>query len=283
MHILALRSYGDYVILLNSIKHADLNQDVKIIASNHLKPLHEALSADFSTNFEFIFKDFGIKNGLMAFFTNKFFFSFNTIFEILKLKNYIKNLKTNDDKLFLEHQSRKFLLNLFLTKKLHHLYKIGNVYDSFGRFFGFETIDKTFQLSEVRSKNKVLIFPDSRKKHKVINEETLNQLSTLLTNLSLDFKIAQFGQINNENSQLKNQIVYKDFKDLIILIKDCDFVISSDSVPVHIAEFLEKQHVILYNDKINYNWLTPFAKKYNMYTTFKETPVFINKYFNGIC
>jgi hypothetical protein len=72
MHILALRSYGDYVILLNSIKHADLKQDVKIITSNHLKPLHEALNANFSTNFEFIFKDFGIKNGLMAFFTNKY-------------------------------------------------------------------------------------------------------------------------------------------------------------------------------------------------------------------
>ena len=207
MHILALRSYGDYVILLNSIKHADLNQDVKIIASNHLKPLHEALNADFSTNFEFIFKDFGIKNGLMAFFTNKYFFSFNTIFEILKLKNCIKNLKTNDDKLFLEHQTRKFLLNLFLTKKLHHLYKNGNVYDAFGLFFNFESIDKTFQLSEVHSKNKVLIFPDSRKKHKVINEETLKQLSTDLTNLNIDFKIAQFGQINNENSQLKNQII----------------------------------------------------------------------------
>jgi ADP-heptose:LPS heptosyltransferase len=100
------------------------------------------------------------------------------------------------------------------------------------------------------------------------------------TLLNVDFKIAKFWSLKNENSQLDNQIVYRDFNELVLLIKDCDFVISSDSVPVHIAEFLDKQHMIIYNDKVNYNWLTPFAKKYHMYTTFRETPVFINKYFN---
>ena len=280
MHILALRSYGDYVILLNSIKHADVKENVKIVVSSHLKPLHEALSPNFSKNFEFIFKDFGIKKGLMGFFTNRHFFSLNSFFEILKLSNYIQSLKINEEKIYLEHSARKNLLNLFLGNKLHHLYKNGNVYDALGHFFGHESNDKTFQLSEVYSKSKVLIFPDSRKKHKVINEATMEQLSVDLTRLKVDFKIANFGKTKNENNHLSNQIVYSDFKALIVLIKDCDFVISSDSVPVHIAEFLGKQHVILYNDKINYNWLTPFAKKYHMFTTFKDTPIFINKYFN---
>jgi ADP-heptose:LPS heptosyltransferase len=280
MHILALRSYGDYVILLNSIKHADIKQDVTIIASNHLKPLHESLNVNFPNNFIFIFKDLGIKNGLMSFFTIKYFFSLNTIQEIFNLSNSLQSLKINKEKLFIEHHKRKHLLSIFLSRKLDFLFKSGNVYEAYGRFFGFESIDKTFQLSGVHSKNKVLIFPDSRKKHKVIKEETLNQLSTDLTNLNVEFKIAKFGQINNESSNLKNQIVYRNFKELILLITECDFVISSDSVPVHIAEFLEKQHIILYNDKINYSWLTPFAKKYHMFSTFKETSIFINKYFN---
>ena len=77
MHILALRSYGDYVILLNSIKHAEVKVNVKIVVSSHLKPLHEALVANIPSNFEFVFKDFGIKNGLMGFFTNRHFFSLN--------------------------------------------------------------------------------------------------------------------------------------------------------------------------------------------------------------
>ena len=280
MHILALRSYGDYVILLNSIKHADVKVNVKIVVSSHLKPLHESLSVHVPSNFEFIFKDFGIKNGLMSFFTNRHFFSLSSIFEIFKLSNYIKSLKINEEKVYLEHSARKFLLYLFLGKKLHHLYNNGNVYDEIGRFFGLESNDKTFQLSEVHSKSKVLIFPDSRKKHKVINEATMEQLSLELTLLKVDFKIAKFGALKNEKSPLTNQIVYSDFKALVLLIRECDFVISSDSVPVHIAEFLGKQHLILYNDKINYNWLTPFAKKYQMFTTFKDTPIFINKYFN---
>jgi ADP-heptose:LPS heptosyltransferase len=135
-------------------------------------------------------------------------------------------------------------------------------------------------LSKFHSKNKVLIFPDSRKKHKVINEAIMEQLSSDLTRLKVDFKIAKFGALKNENSQSTSQIAYSDFKALVLLIRDCDFVISSDSVPVHIAEFLEKQHMVIYNDKVNYNWLTPFAKIHHMYTTFKETPIFINKYFN---
>ena len=280
MHILALRSYGDYVILLNSIKHADVKESVKIVVSSHLKPLHEALSPSFSKNIEFIFKDFGVKNGLMGFFTNRHFFSLNSIFEILKLSNYIKSLKINEEKIYLEHSARKILLNLFLGKKIDHLYKNGNVYDALGRFFSLNSNDITFQLSEVPSKSKVLIFPDSRKKHKVINTETMKQLCSNLTHLNVDFKIAKFGSLKNENSHLENQIVYSDFKELVVLIKDCDFVISSDSVPVHIADFLEKQHMIIYNDNVNYNWLTPFAKKHHMYTTFKETSIFINKYFN---
>lgn len=280
MHILALRSYGDYVILLNSIKHADVKENVKIVASSHLKPLHEALHAHVPSNFEFVFMDFGIKNGLMGLFTNRHFFSLNSFFEISNLSNYIKSLKINEEKVYLEQSARKFLLNIFLGKNFHHLYINGNVYDALGRFFGLESNEKTFQLSEVHSKSKVLIFPDSRKRHKVINEATMEQLSSDLTRLEVDFKIAKFGAIKNENSQLTNQIVYSDFKALVLLIRECDFVISSDSVPVHIAEFLGKQHVIIYNDKINYNWLTPFAKKYHMFTTFKDTPIFIKRYFN---
>jgi ADP-heptose:LPS heptosyltransferase len=280
MFIFALRSYGDYVIMLNSIKNSSIKENITIIVSKHLEPLHQALNTNFSNNFIFIFKDFGINKGLLSFFTNRHFFSFNSIHEILKLSKSLKSLKINKEKLFLEHHKRKFLLSVFLSRKLYFLYKSGNVYDAFGSFFGFESINKTFQLSEVHPKRKVLIFPDSRKKHKVINVETMSQLSSSLTNLNVEFKIAKFGQKNNEYSALNNQLVYRDFKELILLISECDFVISSDSVPVHIAEFLEKQHIILYNDKINYNWLTPFAKKYHMFSTFKETPIFINKYFN---
>ena len=109
MHILALRSYGDYVILLNSIKNADIKQDVQIIASNHLKPIHEALNVNFSTNFNFIFKDLGIKNGLLGFFTNKHFFSFNTIYEILKLSKSLKSLKI------------KVIYKSFFQKKISNL------------------------------------------------------------------------------------------------------------------------------------------------------------------
>ena len=55
MYILALRSYGDYVIMLNSIKHAGIKKNITIIVSKHLQPLHESLNSQYSNNFKFIF------------------------------------------------------------------------------------------------------------------------------------------------------------------------------------------------------------------------------------
>jgi ADP-heptose:LPS heptosyltransferase len=281
MYILALRSYGDYVIMLNSIKHAGIKKNITIIVSKHLQPLHESLSTRFSNNFEFIFKDFEIKKGLLSFFTNRHFFTLNTIRELFSISKMMRQLGIKEETIFLEHKARKNFLCIFFRNQLQHIYTNGNVYDTFGRFFEIDSAQHTFNLPEVNTIRKVLIFPDSRKERKIIDNNTVNRLSSGLIDQTIEFKIAHFDDIKSKDIYSNRQIIYKNFNDLILLIKECDFVITSDSLPAHIAEFLEKPHIILYNETINNDWLTPFAKKYKMYTTFGKASFFFNQYINS--
>jgi ADP-heptose:LPS heptosyltransferase len=283
MYILALRSYGDYVILLNSIKHTGIKKNIIIIVSKHLQPLHEALNPSFSNNFKFSFLDFRIKKGLFSFFTNRHFFSLNTILELFSISKMVRKLEIKNELIYLEHKARKAFPSFFIGNQLQHIYTNGNVYDAFARFFEINSAELTFSLPVVNTIYKVLIFPDSRKKHKIIDNNTLKQLTFELIEQKFDFKIASFDHIKSTDIDSNNQVVYNNFKDLIFLIKECDFVITSDSVPAHIAEYLEKPHIILYNDRVNNDWLTPFAKKYKMYTTFGEASIFFNQYFNSKC
>jgi ADP-heptose:LPS heptosyltransferase len=269
--------------MLNSIKHAGIKKNITIIVSKHLQPLHESLNYQYSNNFKFIFKDFGIKKGLLSFFTNRHFFSFNTIQELFNISKIVHQVEIRNEIIYLEHKARKFLLNIFFRRRLEHIYTNANIYDAFGRFFEINSAELTFNLPVVHTICKVLIFPDSRKKHKIINNDTLKQLTSELIEQNIDFKIAHFDHITLTDIDSNNQVVYNNFKDLILLIKECDFVITSDSVPAHIAEYLKKPHVILYNDRVNKDWLTPFAKKYKMYTTFGEVSFFFNQYFNSKC
>ncbi len=283
MYILALRSYGDYVIMLNSIKHAGIKKNITIIVSKHLEPLHDSLNTQFSNNFKFIFKDFGIKKGLLSFFTNRYLFTLNTFRELFNISKIIHQLNTIDVSIYLEHKARKTLTSILIRNQLHYIYSNGNVYDAFGHFFNIDSTQSTFTLPDVNKIRKVLIFPDSRKKHKIIDNNTVNKLTSGLIEYKIDFKIAHFNDIKSTDNDPNRQVVYKNFNDLNLLIKECDLIFTSDSVPAHIAEFLEKPHIILYNESVNNDWLTPFAKKYNMYTTFSEATPFLNQYFNSKC
>jgi ADP-heptose:LPS heptosyltransferase len=100
-----------------------------------------------------------------------------------------------------------------------------------------------------------------------------------LNQKAVQYKIAKFSAgIENKNGMI-NEISYSNFTDLVEIIKKVDFIISSDSLPVHIAELYYKPHWILYNHKINTNWLTPSSSSSNYYSTFEQTNL-INIIFN---
>lgn len=277
MNIVVLRSYGDYVILLNSLRNTTIKQPIHLIVSNHLQLLHEALKLDFPTNIHISFANFKIQNGILSFFTNKHFFSLGTIKELISLRQYFKGKK--NENYFIEHRQKSLLLQFFLGIKLKFIYHENNVYNSFHKFFEGQPILNEQPSFTLNSSSTVIIFPDSRKKNKIINSTTISKLVMALDQKAVQYKIAKFSDgIENKNGML-NEIGYSNFTDLVEIIKKADFIISSDSLPVHIAELYYKPHWILYNHKINTNWLTPSSSSSNYYSTFDQTNL-INIIFN---
>ena len=269
MNILVLRSYGDYVILLNSLRKTTIQQPIHLIVSSHLQLLHEALKLDFPNNSHISFVDFKIQNGIFSFFTNKHFFSLGAIKEISSLKQYFKNKKKEN--YYIEHRQKSQLLQFILGIKLKSIYHKNNVYNSFYEFFEVQAVLNQIPSFTLNSSSTVIIFPDSRKRNKMIGEKTIAALVMALNQKGIQYKIAKFNPGIEQKNGMINATSYSNFIDLVEIIKNADFIISSDSLPVHIAELYLKPHWILYNHKIITNWLTPSSSSSNYYSTFDQT------------
>lgn len=271
--LLALRSFGDFVVLMHAIKRSESSRKINILVSKHLEPLWEVLSiSNTNTNIQFEFIDFGIKKGLLSFFTNKFLFSKNCLQELFALRSLFKkgNFAAGND-IYIERKNRKRMLQHFLGIKLQTIHKTGNVYNSAQQFF--QATD-SIALNNSFTTDKILVFPDSRKKKKMIPESILLKLTTFCSSNQTELTTAFFG---TSSVSKKDTVFYNDFETLVKLIKEAHFIISSDSVTAHLAQYFNKPHFILYPDKVNFEWLTPWAAKMKMYTTFEEEHVLFNK------
>jgi len=274
MNILVLRSYGDYAIMLNAIQHSTAQKPIHLIVSKHLQPLHEALNLTIPENYTIEFVDFKIRNGILGIFTNKHFFSLHSLKEILSIKKYFANEKMQLT--YLEHKKRPLIFHLFSKLRVRGIYDKGNIYESFNSFF--ESTSSPNRVNKVSILSNVIIFPDSRKSNKQIDNNTLNNLCQMLAKKKLNVLVAKHNLdiINNcidRHYELKG---YYNFQELVELVKNADYIFSSDSLPVHIAEIFNKPHWILYNSKINSNWLTPSSKLKHNYCTFDEIQLINN-------
>ncbi len=258
MQILVFRSYGDLIILLQVLNNRTVEHPIQLMVSTHLKPLLESLpNLNLSSNITLRYFDIGIDKGILRLFTNKNFFSLQTIKEIIKLKR-ICNRKSV---FYVEQKVRCWALNfLFYPTSFLPIVKKGNVYKSYFNFFSMIDLNEN---PETKGIKKVLLFPDSRKSSKQLPLEVVKDI---INNNQKKIIVAKFGNgIDHEETKY-----YNDFPTLIQLIQDADFIISADSLPVHLAQYLNKPHYILYAKKINFNWLSPFAQSKQSYGLFNN-------------
>jgi ADP-heptose:LPS heptosyltransferase len=148
------------------------------------------------------------------------------------------------------------LLTFSKLKYIHH--SNNNIYESY-QFF-FESKLNIIDTQKHENKFSVVIFPDSRKKEKKIDQNIIDKISNACNH---KIKIASFGK--NKMQSESSMIAYENFIQLIQIIKDADFIISSDSLPAHLANYLNKPHWVIYNNKINNEWLTPFCVSNNTF------------------
>jgi len=274
--ILVLRSYGDYVILLNAVKVTSLKEEVELYVSIHLHELHKALRLNFPQNFTFHFIDLGIKKGLLSFFTNKNFFTLSNLKELTLLQKQNKLIGERwqqADNIYLEQFRRSRWLSFLLGFQFKELHRSGKIYDSFSQFFKNSNPVSNVPLS-LNQNSSIVIFPDSRKQEKELTASLLFNLKNALIFKYINVRVAKFGRVETDSVEVDNLLHYSNFEELVEIIQGADFIISSDSLPAHIAELYKKPHWIFYSKIINTEWLTPSASALQYYCTFDQLAYF---------
>ncbi|MHA8078904.1 hypothetical protein [Aquirufa antheringensis] len=232
--VFLLRAYGDFAIAVQALAATDV-----IVASLHLKPLYDALISRGCISPRTIdFVDFGITGSQLNLFTNKTFFSIDTFRQLLKIKQYVCANPGSSD--FVEQSARLGLLNFFTGHSFKAI---------------FETREPVYAAYALpaqgleRKGDKVLILPDARLPKRVIPSSILARI---------DGQVARFGSD------------YTTFEQLIDLIQASDYVVTSDSLPLHLAYLCRKPHFILYPDGGKQDFFTPDALASGSFSTFSQ-------------
>jgi len=232
--VFLLRAYGDFAIAVQALAATDV-----IVASSHLKPLYDALISRGCISpciIEFV--DFGIQGSQLNLFTNKTFFSIDTFRQLSKIRKYIRTNPGTSD--FVEQSARLGLLNFFTGHSFKAIFETREpVYAAYG----------LQAQGLVRNGDKVLILPDARLPKRVIPSSILARM---------DGQVARFGSD------------YASFEQLIDLIQAADYVVTSDSLPLHLAYLCRKPHFILYPDGGKQDFFTPDALASGSFSTFSQ-------------
>ena len=232
--VFLLRAYGDFVIAVQALAATD-----EIVASLHLKALYDALISRGCISPRTIeFVDFGIRSSQLNLFTNKTFLGFDTFRQLSKIKDYIQANPGSSD--FVEQSARLGLMNFFTGHSFKAIFETGEpVYAAYG--LPAQGLEKQGE--------KVLILPDARLSKRVIPSPILSRI---------DGQLARFGSD------------YASFDQLIDLIQESDYVVTSDSLPLHLAYLCRKPHLILYPDGGKQDFFTPDALASGSFSTFSQ-------------
>lgn len=270
MHrVFVLRAYGDFIIFLQALLKSDFKKDYQIVASKHLEPIFSTVSkfVDVSTiSIEFV--DFGIQKTLLSFFTNRYFFSVGTVKELLNINHWLRNNPNKKGIDYLEQDKRITGFNLIMGQKFSPILRKENVYQTYKHFFHI-TDDHEIE-SDNNSINNVVIFPDSRLPAKNIPNAVLKNIATFLKQKGKLVQVAYFKEAPEKENHPSSTILYDNFDGLLALIQKADMIIGADSLPIHLANLLNKPHYILYPKGFTQLFITPWAKQRQYFGNFEQ-------------
>ena len=232
--VFLLRAFGDFALAVQGLPSAD-----QLIASQHLKPLYDALitrGCISPRSIEFV--DFGIRGSQLNLFTNKTLLGIDTFRQVANIKQYLRANPGNSD--YVEQSARLGLLNLLSGHSFKAVFETGApVYSA----YDLPALD----LKPAGSK--VLMLPDARLPKRVIPASILARI---------EGRVARYGSD------------YSNFEQLIDLIQASDYIVTADSLPLHLAYVCRKPHFILYPDGGKQDFFTPDALASGSFSTFSQ-------------
>lgn len=267
--ILFLRSFGDFTIAISVLEHLPSEQRPACMASRHLEPLYRDLVAYRpSSALKISFVDIGISKKILGMFTNRHLLSLDSLKEVRELKRLLHSTEMHARPVF-EQYRRLWLLRIWIGGGWEAVHGKGNVYDSYGERYGVKRNELAFDANRSNDFKRVLILPESRKKSKAFSFEFMSQLMHTLQSRGYQVITAFYASIPGDFKGVAKK--HQAFMDLIRLMEEADVVVTADSLPAHLAQWMGKPHFVFYAGQPDPEWLTPFCRLHGSYDTMKNT------------
>lgn len=229
----SFKSYGDLVIACHCLRKADSAQN-GLLAGSHLRSLLDAIEF----NGTVCVLETG--NNVPALFDIKKRSYTSAIRDGLLLRKKIQaSVRQRDDLLVFDALGvrQRFLAWPMRTEAVAQ--GAGNIYLDYARYLDFAEERNFSTLQTVKPDGKVFIFPDSRLKYKelpdwlvisIAKENSKCGKETILVKVGKPIALPQFDSI---------QILWIDGLDkLAAQVRKADLLVSADSLPAHLAEYL---------------------------------------------
>lgn len=252
---LPIRAFGDFTISAAVIKKSGAEK-IPILLPKYLIELFNVLEGE------------NIFNVVDIIQLDKY----HKLFQLRKVKSIkdfrellyeVKTIKKSLDKknsYLLDYKSKRARI---LSDKLYYPILDGNIYNSKAAFFA-KHFNINAGLSHVPEKKipieNIVLFPGSRLASKALSDELVASIISALKQQG--FNVSTMYH-ESEKTLLKDVDYFRNFTALKKLVVSADLIISADSLPLHIANFFDKFHFVIYNGKENYQWETPSTRYYN--------------------
>jgi hypothetical protein len=263
MHrLFLLRAYGDFVILIQALIQSPQKNKYTLIVSQHLAPLYKELCLVIDLSYIPIqFVNFGINTSQLRLFTNKHLLSTDTFKELKQIRKFVKQNPNKTGQDYIEQSTRISAVNFLTGLAFKPMIDKHQVYANYDIFFK-NTGPKHYEMKQLDT---VLILPDARLQKRVLNMGIIQAIQNYYNQKTVKTSVARF------NSAIeKEDIVYTNFKELIMYIQNAHFIIAADSLPIHLAQLLNKPHFMLFPNGHPRNFMTPYALEYNSYGEFSN-------------
>lgn len=260
---LPIRSFGDFIITASVVKNNFVNK-VPIIIPDYISDIFEAING----------REYFEPFGTIPYKNQPAFFELYKVKDIANIRRLINDVLTlrsfvnKTDKYILDYSSRRIG---FTGGRFTWPSKKENIYTAKTALLQNENLterqnqDSLERIPHTKIE-KMIIIPDSRIGEKSIDVGLI--ASILGTFKNVEIKIAKFSK---ENCADNSVISYSNFPELTQLISSADLVISAESLPYHLANFLNRAHFVVYNQSRHFKstFMTPYMlikKSFTIYT-----------------
>lgn len=261
LYYLPIRGFGDFVITVYLLRRMNDYRKPVLLLPEYMRELAGSLQAEdlFSGTKAIPLSRLPLLNDIRSIKSpghiNRF------LQELALIRKSLAPLSGNE--LLLDHRSRR-------TRVLHSRLAWPQVRDNVytdKQAFLLETLGGTIS-ANVSEKivgrkplQKIVLFPHSRVAAKELSPSALQDLAAVLPQ-GAEVQTAYFGSGPEGDIQSRTAIcTYRNFYELSDIVRTADLIISSDSLPVHLAMAIQVPHVIICNYKANRYWQTPFAEE----------------------